>query len=160
MWFARGVQEQTTTLLVGSHVKEAKSRRMSELARSPETKSPVLVVEDEQDICALLADMLEAEGLAPHCVTSDQEAFEALRREQPYGCMIVDVNLGVGATGYDVARFARTIDPALPVIFVSGQTTEESLKANGVPGALFVPKPFTAPELMDQIHRLMGDNDD
>ncbi len=133
---------------------------MSELAHSPISKPAVLVVEDEGEVCSLIADMLEAEGFQPHCVNSDQEAFEALRHQRPYGCMIVDVNLGVGATGYDVARFARTIDPALPVIFVSGQTTAESLRANGVPGSLFVPKPFSAADLLDQVYRLLGDNDD
>jgi predicted esterase len=32
--------------------------------------------------------------------------------------MIVDVTLGTGTTGFDVARFARQLDPHLAVIYV------------------------------------------
>jgi DNA-binding response OmpR family regulator len=74
--------------------------------------------------------------------------------------MIVDVNLGAGTTGYDVARFARRITAALPVIFVSGQSSPDSFAANSVPGSLFLSKPFTAAELMERVRMLIGDNDD
>jgi DNA-binding response OmpR family regulator len=93
-------------------------------------------------------------------VQSDRQAYEALRREDAFDCMVVDVNLGEGTTGYDVARFARRIDPALPVLYVSGQTSPASLKAHGVRGSLFVSKPFTPRELLERVHVLVGDNDD
>jgi DNA-binding response OmpR family regulator len=133
---------------------------MSEAARDPDSAQRVLVVEDEPRICELLADMLAADGFNPHCVQSDRGAYEALQHDRHFACMIVDVNLGSGTTGYDVARFARQIDRSLPVIYVSGQTSAESFHANGVPGSLFLAKPFTSDELLDQIRKLVGDNDD
>jgi DNA-binding response OmpR family regulator len=133
---------------------------MSEAAVSPGSEARVLVVEDESAICELLSDILAMEGFDAHCVQSDRGAYVALRHDRAYACMIVDVNLGLGATGYDVARYARQIDPALPVIFVSGQTSPASFQANGVPGGLFLAKPFTAPELLDRVRMLVGDNDD
>lgn len=133
---------------------------MPEIARSPRSDPRVLIVEDELEVCELLADMLKADGLQPHCVQSDRTAYEALKARASFACMIVDVNLGSGTTGYDVARFARTIDPALPVIYVSGQTSTVSFKANGVPGSLFLPKPFSMQDLLDRLRMLVGDNDD
>lgn len=134
---------------------------MSEVATRPSKRRAVLIVEDERPVCDLLSEMAEDAGFEAHCVQSDEEAYAALReRGADFVCMIVDVNLGKGATGYDVARYARRIVPGLPVIYVSGQTTESSHKANGVPGSLFVPKPFTADELMERISMLVGDNDD
>jgi DNA-binding response OmpR family regulator len=133
---------------------------MSEAAVSPGSEARVLVVEDEAAICELLSDMLEMEGFRAHCVQTDRGAYDALRHDRSYACMILDVNLGSGTTGYDVARFARQIDPALPVIFVSGQTSTASFRANGVPGSLFLAKPFTAPELLERVRMLVGDNDD
>ena len=133
---------------------------MSEAARNAQRDSRVLIVEDEARICEMLSDMLESEGFESHCVQSDRGAYEALQHERAFACMIVDVNLGPGTTGYDVARYARRIDPTLPVIYVSGQTSPDSFKANGVPGSLFLPKPFTADELLDQLRKLVGDNDD
>jgi DNA-binding response OmpR family regulator len=133
---------------------------MSEASRDPNIFRRVLVVEDESGICELLADMLEADGFVAHCVQTDRGAYDALRHDRSFACMIVDVNLGSGTTGYDVARFARQIDPTLPVIYVSGQTSPSSFEANGVPGSLFLAKPFTTDELLDQTRKLVGDNDD
>lgn len=133
---------------------------MSDASRAPERRTVVLVVEDEPAICDLLVEALEEHGFAARCVQKDQQAFEVLRSGGAFACMIVDVNLGAGTTGYDVARFARTIQPGLPVIYVSGQSSEESFRQNGVTGSLFVPKPFTADDLMERVQMLVGDNDD
>ncbi|HEY9217935.1 MAG TPA: response regulator [Phenylobacterium sp.] len=132
---------------------------MISTARSNAAGATVLIVEDEPEICALLTDTMEAEGFQTKCVPSDSEAYVAIQHNAAYACMIVDVNLGTGTTGYDVARFARQIDAALPVIYVSGQTSPESFMKNGVPGSLFVEKPFSPAELMEQVHKLVGDND-
>jgi DNA-binding response OmpR family regulator len=133
---------------------------MSLPLHSPEPRRTVLIVEDEHAICALLTDIVEAEGFQARCVRTDREAYQALEHDNAYACMVIDVNLGAGTTGYDVARFARQIDGALPVIFVSGQTSPASFEKNGVPGSLFLPKPFTAAELMERVNMLVGDNDD
>jgi DNA-binding response OmpR family regulator len=135
---------------------------MSEALHASPAKARVLIVEDEPQMCELLGEIVGDEGFHPHCVRSDRAAYAALRGDlrEHCACMIVDVNLGAGTTGYDVARFARRLQPQLPVIYVSGQTTEVSYQANGVPGSLFVPKPFTPGELMEQVHKLVGDNDD
>lgn len=133
---------------------------MSQSIAKPHSSRQVLVVEDEPAVCELLSDILRGEGLQPVCVQSDTQAYEALRSAPAFACMVVDVNLGVGATGYDVARFARRLDAQLPVIFVSGQTSPDSMERFGVPGALFLEKPFTGEDLLRRIHKLVGDNDD
>jgi DNA-binding response OmpR family regulator len=133
---------------------------MSELTPSADARRSVLVVEDEPDVCAILADVLEAEAFEPVCVQHDEQAFAALTSGRAFACMIVDVNLGPGTTGYDVARFARRLAPALPVIYVSGQSSPESFAANSVPDSLFVPKPFTAQEFMARVRTMIGDEDD
>ena len=132
---------------------------VSAAVRHPAVEACVLVVEDDHRICSLLTDALEDAGIEPRCVSSDREAYEALRSGERFGCMIVDVNLGTGTTGYDVARFARVLDPQLAVIYVSGQTSEKSFKAFGVPGSLFLPKPFLPAELLERVRILTGDID-
>ena len=120
----------------------------------------MLVVEDDHHICELLTDALEAEGIEPRCVSSDREAYEALKSGERFGCMVVDINLGSGTTGFDVARYARQIDPQLAIIYVSGEINEGSFKAFGVPGSLFLPKPFLPSDLLERVRMLTGDNDD
>jgi DNA-binding response OmpR family regulator len=133
---------------------------VNEPAVKSEHGRTILVVEDNAQVCELINDILEAAGFPADCVQSDRTAYERLRRGARYACMLVDVNLGSGTTGYDVARFAREIDPGLPVIYVSGQTSPQSMQVNGVPGALFVEKPFTPNELIDAVRILVGHNDD
>jgi DNA-binding response OmpR family regulator len=133
---------------------------MTAAAQNRDTTRSVLVVEDERELCALLTDILESEGFTTRCTQTAEQAYDALRRGERFACMVVDVNLGRGHTGYDVARFARQLDAALPVIYVSGQTSPESFNTHGVPGSLFLPKPFGPDELMTQLGKLVGDNDD
>ena len=133
---------------------------MSESAARAVVGQNILVVEDDPQVCELLADMLRADGFKVVCVQRDEAAYSALERLPAFACMIVDVNLGAGTTGYDVARFARRLAPALPVIFVSGQSSPDSFAVNSVPGSLFLEKPFTTHDLLDRVRMLVGDNDD
>lgn len=123
-------------------------------------RQQVLIVEDDSEICELMSDALADEGFKTVCVQSDRAAFEALRTNDAFACIVVDVNLGVGSTGFDVARFARRIDPALPVVVVSGFSSEASFEMNSVPGSLYLHKPFTPAELMEKVRMLVGHNDD
>jgi FixJ family two-component response regulator len=119
----------------------------------------VLVVDDDHRICETLFDHFDADGFRPVCVRSDRQAYEALRRNSGVGCLVADVNLGPGTTGFDVARFGRQLNPELAVIYMSGDATEASFLANGVPGSIFLEKPFTPSELLDEVRKLIGDND-
>ena len=132
---------------------------MSQLADHSAPVRYVLVVEDESEVCDLLGDILSVDGFEPVCASSDAEALAALRRHR-FACLIVDVNLGRGVTGFDVARHARQLDARLPVVFVSGQIAPSALERFGVAGAQFLPKPFTATQLTERVRRLVGDNDD
>jgi DNA-binding response OmpR family regulator len=132
---------------------------MSEARQNPAAEARLLIVEDDPHICELMSDILRDEGFEPVCVQSDRGAYEALEHQRDFACMVVDVNLGSGTTGYDVARFARRTDPELAVIYVSGQTSKASFEANGVPGSLFLEKPFTARDVLERLRKLVGDND-
>jgi len=118
-------------------------------ARFGTVQRRVLVVEDDAGVCEVIADALALHAVEAHCVRTDREAYDALLSH--WDAVVLDVNLGAGTTGFDIARFARAMRPDFPVVFVSGQTTQASFKAHGVPDAAFVAKPFTAEELVDAL---------
>lgn len=89
----------------------------------------VLVVEDEHEIYDLIADMLEDEGIEVQCAQWDREAYLALGVRHGFAALLMDINLGQGTTGFDVAHFARQIDSEVPVISFSGQASEASLQS-------------------------------
>jgi DNA-binding response OmpR family regulator len=133
---------------------------MAAAARRIDVRPLVLIVEDERQVCELMTDILEGADFDAHCVDSDRAAYTALTAVRRYSALVVDINLGQGTTGFDVARFARQMDPQLPVLYVSGQASAAYFKAFGVPGSVFVEKPFGADELVNQITALVGDTRD
>lgn len=118
----------------------------------------ILVVEDDVAVGDLITDMLGDGTFEVECVTSDRAAYERLAGPRNIDAMIVDVNLGMGTTGFDVARFARQQTPGLPVVYVSGDAAENSFRAFGVPGSLFLEKPFTAEQLQDAVELALGEH--
>lgn len=115
----------------------------------------LLVVDDDRAICDVMAEALREEGFTVDCVSTDREAYERINREPELAVLILDVNLGRGTTGYDVARFARQVSPGVAVLYVSGQSSEASFRTNGVPGSAFLLKPFTPAELTERVLALM-----
>lgn len=98
----------------------------------------VLVVEDEEPVCTLLDELLTEEGYRVTCAGSDQAAYDVLKRERrDIAALVVDINLGRGTTGFDVARFARGLTPALSVIYITGGSPD-SITRFGVEGGTLV----------------------
>jgi DNA-binding response OmpR family regulator len=111
----------------------------------------ILVVEDDHHICALITDILEGAGLEAECVRNDRSAYAIIPTLPTIAALVVDVNLGAGTTGFDVARFARQVIPLLPVLYVTGEASADSFQAFGVPDSDFLEKPFTANELLAKL---------
>lgn len=111
----------------------------------------VLVVDDDPAVCDLIQDILQEVRFEAVCVSNDKQAYRLLPTLPTFQALVVDVNLGQGTTGFDVARFARQIIPGLPVVYVTGDARPEALETFGVPGSGFVQKPFKADELLAEL---------
>jgi two-component system, cell cycle response regulator CpdR len=106
------------------------------------TPHRILIVEDDAEVCALLEDLLSDEGYDVSSAANDEAAYAKLQRDwQNVDALVVDINLGRGTTGFDVARFARRLNDALPVIYVTGGSPQ-SVATFGVEGGVLVSKPF------------------
>lgn len=108
----------------------------------------VLVVDDDKSVCDLIQDILLEVRLQTVCVNDDKAAYRRIPTLPTIQALVVDVNLGHGTTGYDVARFARQVIPDLPVLYISGEARSETFQAYAVPGSGFVQKPFMPDELL------------
>jgi DNA-binding NtrC family response regulator len=113
----------------------------------------VLVVDDDPAICNIISLFLEEAELLPVCATTDREAYRLITSLPTIRGLVVDVNLGPGTTGFDVARFARRVIPGLPVVYISGQATPLAYGSFGVPESDFVEKPFTPKDLLSPLLR-------
>src|SRR5262249_26679664 len=99
-----------------------------------------LVVDDEENVGDMLADVLRSAG---HTVTVARSASEGLSRVQSAPLDLVCTALSrPGMTGWELARTVRTAAPGLPVILVSGfavEVSQEELEASGVHSVLAKP---------------------
>jgi CheY-like chemotaxis protein len=118
------------------------------LTESSSPSGRVLIVEDDPLICETVGFMLEEAPLSAVCVHTDTEAYAQISTRTPFRAIVLDINLGKGTTGFDVARFARRVFPNIAVIYMSGSSNEDSFRAFGVPGSAFLLKPFNAADLI------------
>lgn len=117
----------------------------------------VLVVDDEADVVRLVADALKEGGHRPVTALTDAEAYRIIDLEgEALDAVIVDVNLGPGTTGFDVARYARRTDPYLPVIYITGHG-RAAVGRFGVYGARVLEKPFNGEQIVAVLEALVSE---
>jgi DNA-binding response OmpR family regulator len=113
----------------------------------------LLIVDDEADLCHLLADHFEghfdAEVLT---ATTPGEALRLLEEQQPEG-MLLDINLGTRLNGFDILARLPGISPATKVIMVTSVNEFSSIERAMELGAVdYITKPFTAEYLEEAVN--------
>ncbi|MGP1283096.1 MAG: nitrogen assimilation response regulator NtrX [Parasphingopyxis sp.] len=114
----------------------------------------ILVVDDEADICELVAGVLEDEGYEARTARSSDEAIAALEERRP-SLVLLDVWLqGSKLDGLDLLEEIKRRDPSLPVLMISGHGNLDTAVAAIRRGAVdFIEKPFEAARLLHLIAR-------
>ena len=102
----------------------------------------ILVVDDEEVLAQMLADILRLAG--GHVVEVMTDARAALDRvaAAPPDLLFTDLGMPV-LSGWELAAQARTLHPGLPVVLVTGwghQLDPDRVRASGVVGV--VAKPY------------------
>jgi CheY-like chemotaxis protein len=116
----------------------------------------ILVVEDDLAVSEVISDVLRGRGFCVECVHNDQQAYARITSLPAPDGLVLDVNLGQGASGYDIARFARQAVPDIAIVYVSGKAPLDSFKAFGVPDSEFLQKPFLPDELVEAVTSLVA----
>lgn len=78
----------------------------------------LLVVEDNPFMRALICELLEGEGFEVESVESAAEAVAAAANFDP-DAAILDVELGAGPNGFDLARILRQSAPEIGLVFLT-----------------------------------------
>jgi len=115
----------------------------------------VLLVEDEPLILETLQDALEQAGFSVLAVTSGSAALELLSGGvEDLAGLVTDIRLGVGPSGWDLARQARRARHDLPIIYMTGDSGAD-WPAEGVPRSLVVQKPFASGQIVTALSNLL-----
>src|ERR1700716_3177854 len=116
----------------------------------------ILVIEDDQSIQSLVADALSDGGFEPAIAPSGEEAVTLLKGGQTkYSALVTDINLRGTMNGWKVAKKAREIAPAFPIVYMTGVAAEQ-WASHGVPNSILLTKPFAPAQLITAISNLLN----
>jgi DNA-binding response OmpR family regulator len=115
----------------------------------------ILVVDDDEPLRDMLTRSFEREG---HRVTAVGDGDSALAHaaEQDFDVVLLDVALGSGPAGHDVARALRAARVVVPIIMLTALDSEADVVQGLEAGADdYVTKPFGLAELRSRIRAVL-----
>jgi excisionase family DNA binding protein len=121
-----------------------------------EGRPRVLVVDDEATIRELLAKTLALAEYDVDLASDGRTALERLRI-MPYDLLVTDLKMP-GVDGLAVIREARRMKPDIPVIIITGFSTEASaIEAVNLGVAGYLTKPFRVPRVLAAAAKALGE---
>jgi DNA-binding NtrC family response regulator len=131
---------------------------MTSPAIQPAFLPPVLLIEDEPSIMALVSATLERNGYEVVCIESGAEALRLLEKGQFLG-VVSDMRTPGGVDGAQVHTWISANRPDLidKVVIITGDyANEETVTTLRRIGALYLEKPFRVQDLISAVEKTMG----
>jgi signal transduction histidine kinase/CheY-like chemotaxis protein len=119
----------------------------------PRPAATILVVDDDPDVRAFLAESLDSLGYAAVTVEGGSAALKALERISPQ-VMILDFAMPE-MNGAEVAKKIRQLRPDLPIIFASGYSETAAIRSVTGERSRILHKPFKVHELQAALGELL-----
>jgi excisionase family DNA binding protein len=128
----------------------------SSAPRAAAERPRVLVVDDESSIRDLLAKTLSLSDYDVDTAPDGRAALERLRL-YVYDLLIVDLKMP-GIDGLTVIREAKRLNTDIPVIVITGFSTESAaIEALNLGVTSYLTKPFRVPQVLAAAARAIGD---
>jgi len=138
-------------LQLSSEERRTKQKKLKEQVVPQQKRiENILIIDDEKDLCLLLADALSEKGY--HVVTANtkQEGMVCLKKASP-DLVFLDLKLPDG-DGINILSAIRRRSPKTIVNIISAYGSEESKEAAMKKGARgFIDKPFTESDILKRI---------
>ena len=116
----------------------------------------VLVVDDEEAVRDLIVKTLTMADYEVNSAADGQSALDALK-DTDFDLLITDLRMP-GMDGLTVIRQARRLSPSLPIIIITGYSTEASaIEAINLGVCGYLTKPFRLPRILSVAARALGE---
>jgi CheY-like chemotaxis protein len=123
-------------------------------ANAMKREPAVLLVEDEPLLGELMTEALIDQGYEVHTAPDARDALRHLLSGADVDILFTDIDLGDGMDGAALAQLAREMRPKLPIVYTSGRRALDQIAA--VPGAAFLPKPYSLDTVRRTLAQLVG----
>ncbi len=108
----------------------------------------ILVVDDDPPVREFLDQALTEAGYRVASVDDGSKAIAILeQRAFLPDAVILDLQLGEGPDGFQVARRARELSPSMPIVYISGGRRSE-WRPDWAPEGVVLLKPFTLDQML------------
>jgi signal transduction histidine kinase/ActR/RegA family two-component response regulator len=128
--------------------------------RRAEAAGTILLVEDDDEVAALVAEMLDELGYQVVRAATAAAALGALANGRTVDVVFSDIMMPGGMNGVELAREIRLRRTDLPILLTSGysEATKQAAEAQGIK---ILRKPYQLAELAEALRGTMagGDND-
>jgi len=129
------------------------SRKM-DVSAPRQAQGKILLVEDQTSIREQIAELLKDMGCTPIEAADGPSGLGIVQSGETFDLLITDVGLP-GLNGRQLAEAARSINPDLPVLLITGYAGE-ALDSRPLPkGMLVLRKPFSLEAIAAQVHDLL-----
>jgi CheY-like chemotaxis protein len=117
----------------------------------------ILIVEDDFFVREIAELMIQDWGHQTLSASDVDEALALLRSPQNIDVLFTDIYLKTSALGgYDLARQAIALRPKLRVLYTTGNSMSDKMKALFVEGACFLRKPYAQYQLQNSVEELLA----
>src|SRR6516165_5616512 len=118
------------------------------------TSERILIVDDDPDVVRSWMRVMESASYRCLATTDAKEALHLLESERP-DLLITDLRMP-GLDGMEMLRRAQKIDPAMPVVMLTGYASVESAVAAVKAGAFdYLPKQSSNDQLRRTVERAL-----
>ncbi len=118
----------------------------------------ILIVGDEPAVLTMTSLFLQKAGYASLKAPDGTQAMEILQTNPDIDALISDIRMP-GMTGFELGRAVRALDSSMPILLMSGfagHTREDSQGLFEQQNIQFLPKPFTANQLIASVEMLFA----
>ncbi len=114
----------------------------------------ILLVEDEDMVRAVAERALTRHGYSVTSAANGEDALALLKAGGAFDMIVSDVVMP-SMDGPALARHARELHPAIPILFMSGYAEEQLRKTITLENTAFLPKPFSVQQLAEAVRAIM-----
>ena len=112
----------------------------------------LLLVDDEAGFTAVLTKRLKRRGIEVTTAATGAQGIQALRQDQ-FDVAVLDLKME-DMDGIEVLKIFKLMDPGMPVIMLTGHSSEKSASEGLQQGAYdYLTKPYEFSELLEKIRQ-------
>ena len=142
-------------LLPGGTAETAQGDAMADPAVQAGHGERILVVEDDEQLREIAAELVGSLGYSVEVARSGREALARFEAGDRFDALLTDIVMPGGMGGFALGEAVRAIHPTLPIIYMSGYTRITEAEMGTAIGG-FVQKPCTPSDLSNAIASAMG----